>query len=113
MKALPETGSVLIGGMDRGIDYSDLEEYLLTRKDLEVIFMYSTGRRVLEELKADTDISGYHFHYAEDLQKAVDLARHLTPKGKICLLSPAASSYDHFKNFEERGEIFGKLALGS
>ncbi len=113
LKALPETGSVLIGGMDRGIDYSDLEEYLLTRRDLEVIFMYATGRRVLDELKAKTDISGYHFRCAEDLQEAVKLAKQVTPKGKICLLSPAASSYDHFKNFEERGEIFGKLALGS
>ena len=47
----------------------------------------------------------------ENLEQAVTLAKTLVRPHHICLLSPAASSYDHFKNFEERGDVFKKLAF--
>ncbi len=46
-----------------------------------------------------------------NLEDAVRFAFELTPNNTICLLSPAASSYDSFKNFEERGNVFKKLIL--
>ncbi len=110
LESLPLTDSVLIGGMDRGIDYTDLREYLAERKDLHVIFMYASGRRVYEEMQAEHTVHE-HMYYAEDLKEAVRKAYEVTSEGHICLLSPAASSYDHFKNFEERGDIFRKLAF--
>ncbi|MBR2668538.1 MAG: UDP-N-acetylmuramoyl-L-alanine--D-glutamate ligase [Solobacterium sp.] len=110
MEALPDTEVILIGGKDRGIEYKELEEYLLAHDQIKVILMYATGKRILTELQAlTTDLS--RFYYAEDLAQAVALAKTLVSPGRICLLSPAASSYDHFRNFEERGEIFGKLAM--
>ena len=39
----------------------------------------------------------------------VDEAKKCTCKGMVCLLSPAAPSYNAFKNFEERGEVFKGL----
>ena len=45
----------------------------------------------------------------ETLEEAVEIARKVTAKGKICLLSPAAASYGFFKNFEEKGNLFKKL----
>jgi UDP-N-acetylmuramoylalanine--D-glutamate ligase len=39
-------------------------------------------------------------------------AMEITAPGKICLLSPAAASYDMFKNFEVRGDAFQKLVKG-
>lgn len=107
LKALPKTDCVLVGGMDRGIDYTELETYLKTRDDLQIIFMYATGKRIYEELKEERP----NFHVVENLEEAVKLGTELTREGHYCLLSPAASSYDHFKNFEERGDIFRKLAL--
>ena len=41
--------------------------------------------------------------------EAVDIAKEITEKGKICLLSPAAASYNNYKNFEERGNHFQSL----
>lgn len=46
---------------------------------------------------------------ARDLPEAVRLAYKLTAKGKICLLSPAASSYNVYKNFEEKGKHYKAL----
>ena len=42
------------------------------------------------------------------MDEVVSLAFQYTAKGKTCLLSPAASSYDSFKNFEDRGEQYKK-----
>ena len=45
-----------------------------------------------------------------NFQELADVIRSHTPEGGVCLLSPAASSYDMFKNFEERGRVFKKIA---
>ena len=47
--------------------------------------------------------------YADTLEKAVEIAKKVTKKNMICLLSPAASSYEYFKNFEEKGNAYKDL----
>ena len=47
----------------------------------------------------------------EELEEAVKIAKKVTKKGTVCLLSPAASSYGYFKNFEERGRLFKQFVL--
>lgn len=108
LKALPETDVILIGGMDRGIEYNELEDYLYQAKDLHAIFMYASGHRVYKELLEKGMIHD-HMHVCEDLKEALALGSSLCRKDHIVLLSPAASSYDHFKNFEERGAVFADL----
>ena len=49
--------------------------------------------------------------FTDGLEQAVQKAKEVTPKGKVCLLSPAAASYGFFKNFEERGEFFQKYVM--
>jgi UDP-N-acetylmuramoylalanine--D-glutamate ligase len=111
LKAVDGVGTVLVGGMDRGIEYDELEAYLHERKDVQVIFMYATGDRILHEMK-QKHLLRDGLYQTDDLSGAVALAKKITPEGRTILLSPAASSYDHFKNFEERGRIFEKLARG-
>ncbi len=48
----------------------------------------------------------------ETYPEIIGLAKNNTQKGKICLLSPAAASYDQFKNFEHRGKTFKELIMG-
>ena len=43
------------------------------------------------------------------MDEALDKAHSIAKKGDVVLLSPACSSYDQFKNFEERGRIFKEL----
>jgi UDP-N-acetylmuramoylalanine-D-glutamate ligase len=51
LKSIRDVDTVLVGGMDRGISYAELERYLYERKDVKVIFMYATGQRILQEMK--------------------------------------------------------------
>ena len=51
-------------------------------------------------------------YIVNDMDEAVNIAKSVTKKGMICLLSPAAASYGFFKNFEEKGNLFKKLVQG-
>ncbi len=104
--SLSQVDCVLIGGMDRGIDYEELVEFLLNSKVETIIFMYESGKRVAKSWKLKTKKP---YFLVENLQEAVAIAKERTAKGKMCLLSPAAASYGDFKNFEDRGDQFKKL----
>ncbi|MCR4889685.1 MAG: UDP-N-acetylmuramoyl-L-alanine--D-glutamate ligase, partial [Ruminococcus sp.] len=108
LKSVPEPGTILIGGMDRGIDYTPLVDFLKDF-DVNVICMEASGKRVFDML-ISTDIKDVtRVHYAHHLEEAVKLASEITPNGRSCVLSPAAASYGIFKNFEERGDVFKSL----
>lgn len=106
MRSIPNARTVLVGGMDRGIDYDKLVEFVRANQGYRYIFMYATGKRIFDEV-ADLSCCSY----VEDLPAAVALAKEITPAGGACLLSPAAASYGYFKNFEERGDVFRALVL--
>lgn len=99
--SVPNSETVLIGGMDRGIDYSVLIEFIKNHSEYQYIMAYDSGKRIYEEVKH------YDYcHYEKDLELSVAKAKSITKKGKACILSPASASYGYFKNFEQRGEIF-------
>ena len=102
IEALKDVNTLLVGGNDRGIDLSKLIEYLKTANIENIICMSTTGEIIYNELIKEK--SG--IYKVENLKEAVELAKKVTRKNKICLLSPAASSYNQFKNFEERGNKF-------
>lgn len=114
LESVKNAFSVIVGGMDRGIDYSLLIDYVQKHPEYCYIFAYESGKRIYEsvniaETKAEAEENGTGCFYVEDLEAAVKLAKELTPKKKACILSPAAASYGYFKNFEHRGEVFGEL----
>lgn len=107
IESLKNVDTLIFGGMDRGIDYSDLISYLNNSSVTNLICMPTTGNKVGKELeKLNTNKKLY---YIELLEDAVNKAKEVTEKGKICLMSPAASSYEYFKNFEEKGNKFKEL----
>lgn len=106
IESLKYVDTLVFGGMDRGIDYSDLINYLHKCSVNNLICMPKTGYdigNVLEQLGTNKKI-----YYIESLKEAVKCAKEITKKGTICLLSPAASSYEYFKNFEEKGDKFAQ-----
>ncbi len=105
IKALKNVNTLILGGMDRNIDYSNLEKFILLQENLEnIILMPDTGKRIYKELQ--TMENNKKCYLVKNLEEAVKKAKKVTKKNTICLLSPAAASYGFFKNFEERGNKF-------
>lgn len=103
--ALGDVDTLIIGGMDRGLDYSDFIRFLNQSEIQHVICMPKTGHDIAPQLTPEKVCQ------VETLEEAVAQAKKLTAPGKSCLLSPAAASYGFFKNFEEKGKLFKELVL--
>ncbi|MDR0220215.1 MAG: UDP-N-acetylmuramoyl-L-alanine--D-glutamate ligase, partial [Lachnospiraceae bacterium] len=114
LTAVENVGTLILGGYERGLDYGPLIACLAEQPPDNIILIPTTGTRIYAEIQAQQAKQPDSFaktalHLAKDLAEAVAIAKQATAKGKACLLSPAAASYDHYKNFEERGEAFKEL----
>ena len=105
VSTLKEVDTLILGGFDRGIDYTILINYLADSAIRNLIFIGKAGERICQML-TDAGMKDKHFFRTENFDEVAKLARENTRPGSICLLSPAAASYDMFKNFEERGRVF-------
>lgn len=109
VRAIADVQTVIIGGMDRGIDYGVLESFVAEHPQYNYIFMYDTGKRIYGEMKDSGQCENRFL--VETLEEAVKLAKKITVAGKACVMSPAAPSYGVFKNFEERGDKFKEYVM--
>jgi UDP-N-acetylmuramoylalanine--D-glutamate ligase len=107
IKTLQSVDTVILGGFDRGIEYAVLYPFLITSGVSNIIFVGEAGARMMKEF-SDYGENDLILCTAVDFKQVVKIASEVTQKGKICLLSPAAASYDMFKNFEERGNTYKK-----
>lgn len=96
---------LILGGMDRGISYQILGDFLNNGAVQNVILMPDSGRRI-GELVTNPSVNLF---YVSDLEAAVATAVKIAKKRVI--LSPASASYGFYRNFEERGRHFKQLVL--
>jgi UDP-N-acetylmuramoyl-L-alanine---L-glutamate ligase len=102
---------LIAGGQDRGQDYTQLA-HALAERGATLIGVPSTGERLLAAARA-AGVRPARAIAAEDMREAVEIARALARSGTTVLLSPAAPSYDYYRDFEQRGERFRALAVSS
>ena len=107
-EALGRVDFLLLGGFDRGIDYTPLADYLQGHPVAHLLFTGKAGERMMA-LMQERGVQGAMQPYP-DMEAAFRYIRNHARSGDVCLLSPAASSYDQYKNFEERGAKFKRLA---
>ena len=106
-EALQRVDFLLLGGFDRGIDYQPLADYLKMHTVKHLLFTGKAGERMMQLL--DGILASSMAVYATMDEAFAYISNHANP-GDVVLLSPAASSYDQYKNFEERGAKFKQLA---
>jgi UDP-N-acetylmuramoyl-L-alanine---L-glutamate ligase len=112
LTSFPGREIVLIGGgQDRGQDYAQLGR-TLAEIDASVVGVPTTGPRLIAAA-LDAGVPSERALEAADMQEAVERALPLARAGAVILLSPAAPSYDNYRNFEERGERFRALTARS
>jgi UDP-N-acetylmuramoylalanine--D-glutamate ligase len=99
---------LLAGGQDRGQDYTELGRALAER-GVAVIGLPTTGPRLVASARA-AGVPATRAIETVGMEEAVAQARALADPGTAILLSPAAPSYDTYRNFEERGAHFRTLA---
>ena len=93
----------IAGGKDKGLNYSLLQK-IVREKVREVILVGEAAPRMREAMGSIVPTT-----LCSSLEESVVVAHERARPGEVILLSPACSSYDMFKNYEERGEVFKSI----
>lgn len=101
---------LLLGGLDRGLDWREFAAQLAEKTPYAIITMPDNGPDISNALiKADVKPAG-GLHSAPQLADAVALAQEIVPCKGCILLSPGAPSFPQFKDYADRGRQFEKYA---
>ncbi|MEW4307419.1 UDP-N-acetylmuramoyl-L-alanine--D-glutamate ligase [Rossellomorea marisflavi] len=92
---------LLAGGLDRGNDFDDLIPYM---KNVSTLIVFGETAQKLEETGRKAGIES--IITVDNVEKAVPVAYEHSRAGDVILLSPACASWDQYRTFEERGDMF-------
>ncbi|MCA0987981.1 UDP-N-acetylmuramoyl-L-alanine--D-glutamate ligase [Guptibacillus algicola] len=93
---------LLAGGLDRGNDFDDLIPYF--QEKVKHLITFGETAPKLQETANNAGLKNVTI--VDNVEKAVPTAFNLSNEGDVILLSPACASWDQYKTFEERGDIF-------
>lgn len=101
LNAFSEPIILLAGGLDRG---NGFDELIPSLKNVKAMITFG---QTAEKLEKVAEIAGIEtVHRVDNVEKAVPVAFELSKPGDVILLSPACASWDQYKTFEVRGDIF-------
>ncbi len=103
MDAFPGRLLLILGGKDKGSDYTLLRE-ALREKVLVAYVIGAAAEKIVGQISGVVEIER-----AETLDRAVQLAAERATAGDTILLAPACASFDQFENYEHRGRVFKQL----
>jgi UDP-N-acetylmuramoylalanine--D-glutamate ligase len=103
LDAFPGRILVILGGKDKGSDYTVLQKPLREKAVLALLIGAAAE-------KIDQQIAGsVAIELAGTLERAVETASHAARPGDVVLLAPACASFDQFQSYEHRGRVFKDL----
>jgi UDP-N-acetylmuramoylalanine--D-glutamate ligase len=103
LDAFPGRILVILGGKDKGSDYTPLQEPLRQRAILALL-IGAAADKIASQIDGSVPIER-----AGTLERAVDIASQTARAGDVVLLAPACASFDQFQNYEHRGRVFKAL----
>ncbi len=103
--AFEEPIILIAGGQNKGLDFHEFMK--VVKKEVKSLVLVGAAAPEMEEAARDVGVSRYL--RAQSFEEAVDLAISEGVAGDVVLLSPACTSWDMFKSYEERGEFFKEL----
>lgn len=106
LKTFKNPTILIMGGLDRNIPFDNLADYV---SNVKAIVCYGETKNKIKEFADNNNVNCY---VLENLNEAVNKAYEIAESGDTVLLSPACASWDQFKTFEERGELFKNLVKG-
>ena len=102
LESFPANIHLILGGKDKGSDYT-LLNHLLRQRGKRV---YTIGAAAA---KIESQIQGVEVVHADTLENALRKANAVAEPGDVVLLAPACASFDQFKNYEQRGQVFKQI----
>ncbi|MFW3171832.1 UDP-N-acetylmuramoyl-L-alanine--D-glutamate ligase [Geodermatophilus sp. CPCC 206100] len=106
--------TLIAGGQDRGLDYTDLARAVVARDGaVRVLTVPDTGARLAADVRSAAAERGAEPPVTETagLPEAVAEAVRTTPRGGVVLLSPGAPSYNRYRNYEELARTYEQILL--
>ncbi len=101
---------LLLGGLDRGLDWRGFARGAAKEPPYAIITMPDNGPLIKAQLESAGVKPPGGLHAVPGLAQAVALARDLVPARGCILLSPGAPSFPHFRDFQHRGDAFAQCA---
>lgn len=92
---------LILGGTDKGNDYTEIEEFVAQK--VKAIVCMGVDNKKLTDFWGARGVCLADTHSLDD---AIAACRKLAREGDTVLLSPCCASFDLFKNYEQRGDLF-------
>ena len=105
LESFPANIHLILGGKDKGSEYTVLNDLLRQR----VKRVYTIGAAAA---KIESQIKDVEVVHAETLENALRKANAAAQPGDVVLLAPACASFDQFKSYEHRGQVFKEVVKG-
>ena len=113
LRAFDRKVILIAGGKDKGVEFDSLGEEIVKRVKTLVLTGLTAGRIREATVQASRRTGDKpDIVVIEDFENAVMTASSAAREGDVVLLSPACTSFDRFRNFEERGELFKSIVMG-
>jgi UDP-N-acetylmuramoylalanine--D-glutamate ligase len=103
LDAFPGRILIILGGKDKGSDYTVLQGPL-REKAILALLIGAAADKIEKQIAGSVAIE-----QAGTLERAVETAAHAARAGDVVLLAPACASFDQFQNYEHRGRVFKEL----
>jgi UDP-N-acetylmuramoylalanine--D-glutamate ligase len=103
LDAFPGRILIVLGGKDKGSDYTALQKPL-REKAILALLIGAAADKIEKQIAGSVAIER-----AGTIERAVEIASHAARPGDVVLLAPACASFDQFENYEHRGRVFKEL----
>ena len=107
IESFPAKLHLILGGKDKGSDYSVLNELL--QKRVKRVYTIGAAAAKIESQIVSSKNGGPEIDHADTLETAIRHAAEAATPGDIVLLAPACASFDQFRNYEHRGKVFKQV----
>ncbi len=108
LRVFREPVVLIAGGKDKGIPYDDLGPSL--KEHVKALVLLGPTAKIIASV-AEKTAPQIPIFFEESYEQAVQTASRQAIKGDVVLLSNASTSFDMFRNFEERGNLFKELVM--
>lgn len=108
IETFANVGAILLGGQNRGYDFSLLARRIRDRR-IPVIILFPDSGAAIRRALVSVSYVPVQMLATSDMADAVRFVLAHAPKGSVCLLSTASPSYSIWKNFEEKGNLFAQF----